>query len=399
MKTNQNRSDDGDEKCGALEKTLQETIRGYVGNQEAHENALKTLPDEADRMGAPIKAGIAKAGEVDRQMADWHSRAKNFSQSEGNWSRATSNLKSSADRVYDHWKAEYASMTKACERLVLGREHPDVKKAVDEMLRDTSAAADGYKGLRDEFNRWKAEVDKLRDWSNQDLEDIRKAFCAVPDADEVDEVKKIADRWASQIANQYGSVTGQADRIKRAADDLIAKGRAKKNGPKVKEAVDRILTTLVKLKDHQMKGSNDPLLKAQAEYGVRQHAALQSSLGCDKTELTISSSYCTNPVRSGSNCRLDCLKGCQVIEIKPEGAEDLGNKQGGEYVKGLETMYRHFGDSMFSGDFATLKQCVSPDKKELELSYKVEPYRFCPTKEDVGYVVPSTSVDVPERAE
>jgi hypothetical protein len=104
---------------------------------------------------------------------------------------------------------------------------------------------------------------------------------------------------ASQVANQYGSVMGQADRIKRAADDMVAKVRARKHGPKVKEAVDRILTTLAKLKDHQMKGSNDPLLKAQAEYGVRQH----------KT------------------------------------------------------------------------------------------YSFCPTKEDVGYVVPSTSVSVPERAE
>jgi hypothetical protein len=399
MKTNQNRADDGDEKCVSLEKSLQETIRGYVGNPEAHENALKSLPDEADRIGAPIAAGIAKATEVDRQMADWHARAKSFSQSEGNWSRATSNLKSSADRVYDHWKAEYASMIKACERLVRGRDNPDVKKAVDEMQRDTSAAADSYKALRDEFGRWKAEVDKLRDWSNEDLEEIRKAFCAAPDADEIDEATKVADRWASQIANQYGTVTGQADRIKRAADDLVSKGRAKKNGPKVKDAVDKILTTLAKLKDHQMKGSNDPLFKAQAAYGVKQHQALQGSLGCDKTELTISSKYCSNPVRSGSNCKLDCLKGCQVIEIKPEGAKTLGDEQGKSYQDGLERMYSDLGETMFSNDFKTLKQCVSSDKKELVLTYEVTTYSFCPTKADVGYLVPLTSGDIPEQAE
>ena len=399
MKTNQNRADEGAGKCEPAARALQEKVRAYVGNPESHASAIKDLPEEADRVGAPIKSGIDKAGEVDRQMGDWLGKAKNFSQSEGNWSRVTGYLKDSADRVNAHWKDKYGKMVTACSRMVLGKGHPDVVKAVEEMSRDTSAASDSYKGIREEFKRWKAEVDKLRDWSNTDLEEIRKAFCAAPDADELEEVTKVADRWASQIASLYGTIVGQGDRIKRSVDELVAKGRAKKNGPKVKDAVDAILRTLASLKEHENLGSNDPLFKAQSEYGVRQHESRQSSLSCDKKELLISSSYCANKVRTGKNCKLDCLKECTIIEIKPEGARDLGETQANAYKKGLESMYASLGDSMFSGDFSTLKQCVSSDKKSIQLTAKVDTYAFCPKAEDVGYKVPEMNVDVPEKGD
>jgi hypothetical protein len=78
-----------------------------------------------------------------------------------------------------------------------------------EMQRDTSAAGASYRELRAEFNRWTAEVDKLRAWSKQDVEDIRQAVCRAPDAGEWDEVSAVADRWASQLTNQWGVISGQ----------------------------------------------------------------------------------------------------------------------------------------------------------------------------------------------
>ncbi|MCE9576959.1 MAG: hypothetical protein K8W52_27685 [Deltaproteobacteria bacterium] len=317
MKTAQNRADEGASKCENLEKALQEKVRAYVGSPELHEKAITDLPEEADRMGTPVRDGVARAREVDSSMNDWLGRVKNFSQSEGPWAAVTSNLRDSADRVSSYWKDKFGAMTRACERLVLGRDHPDVKRAVDEMSRDTKAAGETYRELRDEFIRWKAEVDQLRAWSDEDVEGIRQEFCNAPDADELTKVTEVANRWASQINGLYGSINGSGDRIKRAADDLIAKKGALKAAPKVKDAVDKILVSIAKLKDYQLLGSNNPLFKAQADYGVTKHADMQRS--CEASEIRISGDYCDNPKPNRTDCRLDCVKRCDIVEISREG--------------------------------------------------------------------------------
>ena len=55
MKKTQNRADEGAGKCETAERALQEKIRGYVGDPTQHEAAIKSLPEEADRIGSPIK--------------------------------------------------------------------------------------------------------------------------------------------------------------------------------------------------------------------------------------------------------------------------------------------------------------------------------------------------------
>lgn len=400
MKKTQNRADEGAGKCDTAERALQEKIRGYVGEPTQHEAAIRSLPEEADRIGNPIKSGIEKAGESNRSMGEWFNKARNFSQSEGEWSRVTSNLKDSADRVHGHWKEKYGAMVKSCERLVLGRDNPDVKKAVEEMSRDTSKAGENYRALRDEFNRWKADVDKLREFSEKDLEEVRKELCAATDADELGATFEIADRWAREINGLYGTITGTGDRIKRQADELVARKRALKAAPKVKDGVDKILASIAKLKSHQIEGSNNPMLKAYAAYGVKQHDSLQGS--CSAKEITISSSYCENPNPKRRDCRLDCVKSCTVVEIKPSGAKSLGERQAEAYWKGLRKMYVEYkkeGKNMFEGKFSVFKDCEASDKSELKIDYRVEVYDFCPAATDLAPRIERVDVTIPSEAE
>jgi hypothetical protein len=400
MKKTQSRADEGAGKCDAAERALQEKIRGYVGDPTQHEAALKSLPEEADRIGSPIKSGIEKAGESDRSMSEWSNKAKSFSQSEGDWSRVSANLKDSADRVHSHWKEKYGAMVKSCERLVQGRDNPDVKKAVEEMGRDTSKAGENYRALRDEFNRWKADVDKLREFSEKDVEELRKELCAATDADELGQVNEIADRWAREINSLYGTVTGTGDRLKRQADELMARKRALKAAPKVKDGVDKILVSIAKLKSGQLEGSNNPKLKAYAAYGVKEHSSRQGS--CDAKEITISGDYCKNPNPKRYDCKMDCVKSCTIVEIKPKDAESLGWQQSRAYVEGLQKMYlahKKDGKNMFTGSFARLETCLSSDKSTLEVKSAVDLYEFCPKAADLAETIEKVDVTIPAEAE
>lgn len=396
MKFNQRRSDDGASKCETAQRALQDTVRRYVGDPTLHAQGIVDLPAEADRVGMPIKTGIEKASEVDRSMEDWLRKAKAFDKSEGRWRDVTYNLHSSADRVFQHWRKHFEAMKKACEYLVQGKDQPDVKRAVDEMMRDTSAAGENYRKLRDEFNRWKAEVNKLREFSAQDLEEIRREMCNMLDHDDLKSVNAVANRWAAQISSVYGSIMGSGDRIKRAADDLIAKKRALKAAPKAKDSVDAILESISKIKDRQLLGSNNPALIARSQYGTSMHKSMQT--GCDAREVVVKASYCDNPHPERRDCVIDCIRGCKIVEIKPANsrAEALGKEQVAAYVVGVKRMYASLGDAMFDGKLTVLRGCVDRVKNELVVASDVEKYDFCPKAEELGAVPGEVAAELPE---
>jgi hypothetical protein len=255
--------------------------------------------------------------------------------------------------------------------------------------------------LRAEYNRWDAEVDKLRDWSKQDVEEIRQAFCRAPDAGEYEEVYAVADRWAVQLNDQWGSINGQGNRIKARTQELINKGRAPKNGPKVIAAVDTILTSIAKIKEYQLKGSNNPLLKARAEFGVDEHN--QRQRGCQAKEVLISSSYCDNPHPKRKDCKIDCVKvsskTCTIIEIKPKDAERLGRNQVAAYALAISKMFAQRGTSEFTDRLGVFRECVSEDGKTLALERAVELYDFCPSTSQLGETPAEVNITIPEEEE
>ncbi|MBE7449277.1 MAG: hypothetical protein HS111_10360 [Kofleriaceae bacterium] len=269
------------------------------------------------------------------------------------------------------------------------------------MQRDTSAAGANYRELRAEFNRWKIEVDKLRDWSDQDVEEIRQAFCRAPDAGDYKEVNAVAERWASKLRDQWGVVMGQAERIKVRAQELIGKKRALKNGPKVITGVDAIVESITKLKDKQLAGSNNPMLKARADYGVVEHKNRQQR--CEASEVPISSTYCDNPHPDRGDCSIDCVnvsnETCVIVEIKPKGQESLGRAQHDAYRNAIDKMFSQHGSAKFDGKLAIFRKCVSADGKSIKLDVKLDTYEFCPKPEDIGPRVENVRVDIPEDEE
>jgi hypothetical protein len=349
-----------------------------------------------------LEGGSHRATQEARRHARAHRQiAKRFGRSDGPWNEIQRRLQSSADRVRSHWKDKYGAAKSACTNLSLGEDHPDAKTAINEMQRDTSAAGATYRELRAEYNRWDAEVDKLRDWSKQDVEEIRQAFCRAPDAGEYEEVYAVADRWAVQLNDQWGSINGQGNRIKARTQELINKGRAPKNGPKVIAAVDTILTSIAKIKEYQLKGSNNPLLKARAEFGVDEHN--QRQRGCQAKEVLISSSYCDNPHPKRKDCKIDCVKvsskTCTIIEIKPKDAERLGRNQVAAYALAISKMFAQRGTSEFTDRLGVFRECVSEDGKTLALERAVELYDFCPSTSQLGETPAEVNITIPEEEE
>jgi hypothetical protein len=176
-----------------------------------------------------------------------------------------------------------------------------------------------------------------------------------------------------------------------------------KNGPKVISAVDTIIGSLSNVKEHLLKGANNPLLKAQADYGVDEHARRQSSLGCDAKEAEISSSYCTNPNPKRRDCKMDCVKvasgACTIIEIKPRGAAGLGEDQARAYEEGIRKLFAAKGSAGFDGSLSVFRSCVSNDGKEIAVSRRLELYDFCPAPEKIAPVVTDVNIAVPEDEE
>ena len=207
--------------------------------------------------------------------------------------------------------------------------------------------------------------------------------------------------WASKLRDQWGTITGQGDRIKARAQELVSKGRARKNGPKVIAAVDTILASIAAVKEHQLLGANDPLLKARAAYGVAEHHRRQG--GCTAKEVPISSSYCDNPHPKRRDCRIDCVKVsgrvCTIVEIKPRGAVELGNQQIRAYEAAVRKLFGEKGRDGFTDRLAVFRDCIADDGKSIAVKADVDPYDFCPAASEVGVVTTEVNVAIPEDEE
>lgn len=244
---------------------------------------------------------------------------------------------------------------------------------------------------------WLKDIQKLRKFSEDDREEMRKAMCFVGEYEMERKVTEIADRWASQINSSYSTALGQADRLMRRTEEV--KKRASKSAPKLANAIRDVVKSLENLSQYELKGANNPKIRAKLEYGKKAHEEKQGS--CTYKELAISSSYCSNRVRPGSGCRLDCVmtsSTCTIYEIKPDstGAKNEGNEQLTSYKEGLENWYAKDKAGLFS-TYSNLKQCEK-DGTRLELKTELVTYSFCPSSaaelgEKLELISPDVSAD------
>lgn len=62
-------------------------------------------------------------------------------------------------------------------------------------------------------------------------------------------------------------------------------------------------------------------------------------------------------------------------------------------------MFARLGEKMFEGSFARFKQCLSSDKKTLNLATRVETYEFCPRPDMLAPALPRVDRTIPNEAE
>ncbi len=383
LKAGQHVIDAGIEKCTSDERALQEKIRYYVGNKDEHEDGVIEIYQLAKALGETYTAKLRKAEEIRQELERWRDDAKRFDYTEGPWSNVKSSLHAAADGTYAYYRDLHEKVKRACDDLSKGERNPDVERAVEELKKNETGRKENYRAVAADFKAWAVDVRKFRDWSQRDTDDIQKAICEEDEETVEDAAKAVADRWASQLNSEWGSLTGRADRMLAAAEVLI--GRKVKSAPRLKERIQAALQSIENVKAYQLQGANNPKLRAQIEVGKKKHQEKQSSLSCEKKELEIESSYCSNPKKKGSSCIMDCVKDCVIIEIKPDNpaGKALGEKQARAYLDGVERKYQAKKERMFDDSgYEVFRKCLDSNQK-LKVDWRVEPYPFCPEDDDL----------------
>ncbi|MCE9669924.1 hypothetical protein LY474_19175 [Myxococcus stipitatus] len=374
---------DGDVRdCRADETRLQETIRRCVGNKDLHEEGVATLTEMSTSLG---KKWSAKKTETDRQKDGMERRAtasKAFSFTEGTWSSIKSNLDASADKTLAYWNSRRVEVYEKdpCRNLFLGEKNPDVERALQELGRYRGGIAENYRALMKDFREWERDVLEFRKTAEADAVAVRDAFCREYDWEQ--KVNEITNSYASKLNNQWGSISGRYDRMLKAAEVLISQNKVK-SAPKLRAALVSRMQSIEKVKQGQLLGSGNPKIRAHIDYGKEEHKRRQASSCPQASELYVDSDYCRNPNPrySGSGCRIDCIRDCQVVEFKPDNEAELkkGDAQGAAYTLGLLEMYKKLGSEMFKKPgFEKLAVCEDTANKQLKLQrYHVQPYYFC----------------------
>jgi hypothetical protein len=400
LKQGQRLADGAADKCQNDESNLQTMIRNYVGRPEDADDAPTRLPEKAREYQRVWQPMLEQWKRNESEMSNAASYARFSVTDSDKWSRLSSYTSSAASSMLSQWRDRYNAAERACTRLGLGEKHPDVEKALETLRSYTGDTKNTVTQLKKDYNAWLREVRQLREFATKDRDELRAAICSSGEYEVERRVKEVADRWASQISSSYGTMLGQADRLKsRAQADKLKKYK----GPRaVLEGLEKNIATMEKMKNYELQGANNPKIRAKLEWGNKRHADLQSSIGCAFKEVNID--YCSNAIRPGSGCRADCLvisgSTCRVVEIKPDssGGKSEGPSQVEAYMKGFIEWYKRDKSSLFS-KYPGMSGCQ--DRDELRIQTDVVYYDFCSgtVRDEFGDVFQELSSNLSEDSE
>jgi hypothetical protein len=390
------------ERCNADEVDLQTFVRNYVGAPDKFDDGLQRLPDKAKDFASKGSSNYDKLREYDRPIQEAGNYAR-FSSSKDKWSDVSSRFGDLQQKVINNFRETYNRAEASCKRLMLGERHPDVDKALNDMRGYTGNTKQTVTQLKKDYNEWVRGVKKLREFTDKDRDEIRDKMCRAGYYDIQTRVAEVADRWASQISSQYGTLLGQSDRLmSRASEDRL---KNFKGSGQVREGLRWNRENLDKLKNYELQGSNNPKIRTKIEYGKKMHDEKESSL-CGSSphyaEFEISSSYCSNSIRPGSGCRADCVRisdgECMVVEVKPNNPDAIseGDNQRNAYAQGLREWYGRNASELL-GKYPNVKQCVKDGK--IVVASRIETYEFCPSPSELKTDLQDASSEISESAE
>ena len=200
MKLNQHVADGQADQCMNLEKTLDPWVRQVLDDREQYPDPEQTIFDYAEQLAGSIRDGLKKGSDLDRQMTDWADKTKRFSQSDGKWSRVSSNLRDSADHVFAYWHAQYDATARACATLARGKDSPKITTAITQWRSSTMSSMDQ---LERDVNAWVERARATYRLDCQAMDDLWQAYCGTDfepnDPDAEDYPKQTAARLQDQM--------------------------------------------------------------------------------------------------------------------------------------------------------------------------------------------------------
>ena len=371
------------DRCTRDEADLQTLIRNYIARPDEADEAVSKLPAKGQEYGRTYAPTLDKLKDANNEFNSNSSYVRfDISVSSSDpWYDVKDKYKDAASRMIPYWKERYAPIDAACKRLALGEKHPDIERAVSDLKSYTGDVKQTVRKLKQDYNAWLADARKVREMTDQDHKELRDVMCTkgVDIKDIEQKANAVADRWASQINSAYGTLLGQSDRLgERASSDKLKKYKGSRE---VLDGLRANRATLEKIKNSDLQGSNNPKIRVKMQYGTNYHASWSCS---GYKEFEISSSYCSNPIRSGSGCAADCLvlgSTCEIVELKPDNdeAKSMGDKQKSAYEAGLRTWFDKNKDELFK-KYPKVSDCVRDG--QISTKSRLETYSFCPSESD-----------------
>ena len=237
---------------------------------------------------------------------------------------------------------------------------------------DLSRVKSDYDSVRSHDDNAKSKLDsyldesvKLRAMDKDQLNDLVTQICKLDIERDDDEAERLAkdlrDKVVERVKREYertvddgshvlddlGRLEGEAKSARERAKELEGKDETKAEAEQLRQEIEKTQAAIAKLferlnsdrstldrvKEGVMNGSNNPTIRARMDYGKQKHKDMQSSFGCDEKESVLSSG------------RPDCIKfeqgDCKVIEFKPDTySESDARAQAARYISDVRDRFK-----------------------------------------------------------
>jgi hypothetical protein len=267
------------EKCQDADRKLRDDVSRFLDKNDPR--GLTEIPRLAEEAQRQLQGPLGKADETHKQMEGWKGYARNFSESDGEWSGVSSELREAADGIWERWKERHEAIHLKCDDLAKGKYHPFVVAALEKLADSDKSRASLYERLDKSLGEAASylsgiagrsglsELDNAVGLSDQllaTLETLKNA------RGEDEKAKRISDAWPDKVKEYRRAV--EVLRLAKAQQFVIDRA------PEVCKNADAELGALIQkyvgspeLADEGLQVINERAEKLGGEYRGRLEAA------------------------------------------------------------------------------------------------------------------------------